>query len=206
MFKAELEIRKRRRGILGYDDLLSRLADALDADDCAGSGADASAVADRVGRRVPGHRPGAVEGDRPRLHRPLDADPDRRPQAGHLRVPRRGHRHVPDAAETAGVQKTLGTNWRSDGALGTIGCRRCSRAPNSGIRESSSTRSTRTMPVPVCAARRPATRSGFAWCAGRRWAAAGLGALLIGDLRSHIPADVAADIGELVDKRRHVRR
>ena len=31
--KAELEIRKRRRGILGYDDLLSRLADALDADD-----------------------------------------------------------------------------------------------------------------------------------------------------------------------------
>ena len=30
---AELEIRKRRRGILGYDDLLSRLADALDADD-----------------------------------------------------------------------------------------------------------------------------------------------------------------------------
>ena len=30
---AELEIRKRRNGILGYDDLLSRLADALDADD-----------------------------------------------------------------------------------------------------------------------------------------------------------------------------
>ena len=30
---AELEIRKRRRGILGYDDLLTRLADALEADD-----------------------------------------------------------------------------------------------------------------------------------------------------------------------------
>ena len=30
---AELEMRKRRRGILGYDDLLTRLADALEADD-----------------------------------------------------------------------------------------------------------------------------------------------------------------------------
>ena len=51
-----------------------------------------------------------------------------------------------DAAATAGVQKTLGTNWRSDARLGAIGCRWCSRVPNSGIRESSSTRSTRTMP------------------------------------------------------------
>ena len=30
---AELDVRKRRRGVLGYDDLLTRLADALDADD-----------------------------------------------------------------------------------------------------------------------------------------------------------------------------
>src|SRR6185437_86062 len=30
---AELETRKRRRGVLGYDDLLSRLSDALDSDD-----------------------------------------------------------------------------------------------------------------------------------------------------------------------------
>ena len=32
-FVAELETRKRRLGVLGYDDLLSRLAAALDADD-----------------------------------------------------------------------------------------------------------------------------------------------------------------------------
>ena len=35
--------------------------------------------------------------------------------------------------------------------LGAIGCRWCSRAPNSGDRGSSSTRSTRTTPAPGCA-------------------------------------------------------
>ncbi len=59
-----------------------------------GATADASAVADRDGRRVPGHRPRAVGGDPPRVHHTLHADPDRRPEAGDLRVPRRGHRHL----------------------------------------------------------------------------------------------------------------
>ena len=83
-----------------------------------GPDADAPALADRDGRRVPGHRPGAVAGDRPRVHRPLDADPDRRPEAGDLRVPRRRHRHLPQGrARPRATQQTLGTNWRSDGAL-----------------------------------------------------------------------------------------
>ena len=80
-------------------------------------GADASAVADRDGRRVPGHRPGAVAGDRPRVHRRstliLIGDPKQAIYAF------RGGDIVTylRAAETAGDKQTLGTNWRSDGAL-----------------------------------------------------------------------------------------
>ena len=59
---AEIERRKRRLGILGYDDLLSRLADALEDDDAPAREPDAAALADRAGRRVPGHRPRAVAG------------------------------------------------------------------------------------------------------------------------------------------------
>ena len=57
--------------------------------------ADAAALADRAGRRVPGHRPGAVAGPRPRLQRPRHDGADRRPQAGDLRLPRRRRRHLP---------------------------------------------------------------------------------------------------------------
>ena len=56
---------------------------------------DAAALADRAGRRVPGHRPGAVGGARPRLQRPRHDGADRRPQAGDLRLPRRRRRHLP---------------------------------------------------------------------------------------------------------------
>ena len=59
-----------------------------------GPGSNAPTLADRDGRRVPGHRPRAVAGDRPCVHRAIHADFDRRSQAGHLRVPRRRHRHV----------------------------------------------------------------------------------------------------------------
>ena len=61
----------------------------------AGGRADAAAVADRAGRRVPGHRPGAVAGARPGVQRPRHDGADRRPQAGHLRVPRRRRHDVP---------------------------------------------------------------------------------------------------------------
>ena len=91
----ELERRKRLLGILGFDDLLSRLAVALEDRRRPGPGPDEPALVDRDGRRVPGHRPGAVGGHRARLRGPGDAGADRRPQAGHLRVPRRRRRHLP---------------------------------------------------------------------------------------------------------------
>ena len=61
----------------------------------AGGRTDAAAVADRAGRRVPGHRPGAVAGARPGVQRARHDGADRRPQAGHLRLPRRRRHDVP---------------------------------------------------------------------------------------------------------------
>ena len=93
-----------------------------------------------------------------------------------------------EAAATAGVQKTLGTNWRSDGALVDRLQVVLGGAATRATARSSSTRSTRTMPVTVWPVRRPTTRSGCGWCAGRRSAAAALDASLIGDLRvAHRP-------------------
>ena len=54
--------------------------------------ADAPALAHRDGRRVPGHRPRAVAGDRPGLQRPVDGHPDRRS---------RSRRSTPSAAATS---------------------------------------------------------------------------------------------------------
>ena len=54
------------------------------------------------------------------------------------------------------------------------------------------------MPDPAWPKPRPTTRSGFASSAGKPWAAAGLGCSAIADLRTHIPNDLAADIGELL--------
>ena len=52
----------------------------------------------RHGRRVPGHRPGAVGDPAAGLPRARDADPHRGPQAGHLRVPRRRRLQLPRRA------------------------------------------------------------------------------------------------------------
>ena len=93
--REEMERRKRRLGILSYDDLLSQLADALERRRRARPRADAPALADRARRRVPGHRPGAVAGARPGLLRPRHDGADRRPQAGHLRLPRRRRHDLP---------------------------------------------------------------------------------------------------------------
>ncbi len=60
----EIERRKRRLGILSYDDLLSQLADALGRARRRRQPADARPLEDRARRRVPGHRPGAVGGAR----------------------------------------------------------------------------------------------------------------------------------------------
>ena len=126
----------------------------------AGPAADASAVADRDGRRVPGHRPGAVEGDRPRVHRPLHADPDRRPEAGHLRVPRRRHRHLPQGRgnrwRAKDSRQELAQRRRPGEPPADAAGRRTARRPSG----SSCTRSRRSITAHGSRAPRATTRSG----------------------------------------------
>ncbi len=115
--RAELELRKRRLGVLGYDDLLSRLAAALSADD--------SDAADRMRRRWP-----IVMVDE-------FQDTDRvqwqiidRAFGGHCTVVligdpkqaiygfRGGDLHTYlQAVRTTGEHRSLPVNWRSDAAL-----------------------------------------------------------------------------------------
>ena len=91
--------------------------DALGDADGAGAGADAAALADRAGRRVPGHRPGAVGGARPRVHRPRHDGADRRPEAGDLRLPRRRRHDLPRRPpRPRRPSRRSPVNWRSDAA------------------------------------------------------------------------------------------
>ncbi|MFN8032616.1 MAG: exodeoxyribonuclease V subunit beta [Mycobacterium sp.] len=113
----ELEIRKRRRGILGYDDLLTRLADAL---------TDPEAPARlRMHQRWPVVMVDEFQDTDPVQWQVIDrafsgcstlvliGDPKQAIYAF------RGGDIVTylEAAETAGDKQTLGTNWRSDAAL-----------------------------------------------------------------------------------------
>ena len=97
-----------------------------------GPRADAPALEDRAGRRVPGHRPGAVEGARPGLHRPRDDGADRRPEAGDLRLPRAATSSPTSRRPTP---PRPGGRWRPTGAATrrwSTRCRRCSAAPTLG--------------------------------------------------------------------------
>ncbi|SCX25950.1 exodeoxyribonuclease V subunit beta [Mycolicibacterium fluoranthenivorans] len=114
---AELEIRKRRSGILGYDDLLTRLAAALDRPD--------SAARVRMPQRWPIVMVDEFQDTDPvqwqvieraftgRSTLVLIGDPKQAIYAfrgGDIDTYLR-------AADTAGDKQTLGTNWRSDAAL-----------------------------------------------------------------------------------------
>jgi exodeoxyribonuclease V beta subunit len=114
---AELERRKRRLGILGYDDLLSRLAAALEADDS-------------PSRARMHHRWSIVMVDEFQDTDPVQWQVIDRAFSGRSTLiligdPKqaiyafRGGDIVTylNAARTAGDRRTLGTNWRSDGAL-----------------------------------------------------------------------------------------
>ena len=114
--RKELDRRKRRLGILSYDDLLSQLRDALHGPRRCRGRADAAALADRAGRRVPGHRPRAVGRPAPRVQRPRHDGADRRPEAGDLRLPRRRRRHLP--------RRRRDRDDQAD-ALGQLAQRRC---------------------------------------------------------------------------------
>lgn len=114
---AELEIRKRRRGILGYDDLLTRLADALADPD--------SAARVRMPQRWPVVMVDEFQDTDPVQWQVIErafvgestliliGDPKQAIYAfrgGDIDTYLR-------AAETAGDKQTLGINWRSDAAL-----------------------------------------------------------------------------------------
>lgn len=113
----ELDTRKRRRGILGYDDLLTRLAAALDTE---GSPAQL-----RMHQRWPIVMVDEFQDTDPVQWRVIDRAFSKRSTLILIGDPKqaiyafRGGDIITylRAADTAGAKKTLGTNWRSDGAL-----------------------------------------------------------------------------------------
>ena len=119
---AEVERRKRSRRLIDYDDLLVHLRDALvdPATGAAAAGPGPQPLPGGAGRRVPGHRPGAVGDPRERVPRSPHAGADRRPQAGDLRVPRRRRGHLP--ARPPGPAATARRSAPTGAAT-----RRCSR-------------------------------------------------------------------------------
>ncbi|MFY9922412.1 MAG: exodeoxyribonuclease V subunit beta [Mycobacterium sp.] len=194
---AELEVRKRRRGVLGYDDLLTRLADALNADD--------SPAQVRMHHRWPIVMVDEFQDTDPVqwkvIHRAftdrstliLIGDPKQAIYAF------RGGDIVTylNAAETAGVRMTLGKNWRSDGAL-------VDRLQTllGGARLGDE-----RIIVHEVEAQYHGSRLDGAPCDNpfrlrvvhrNRFGRSGTRTIAIGDLRAHIPLDLAADIGGLL--------
>lgn len=194
---AEMEIRKRRRGILGYDDLLSRLADAL---------ADPEAAARvRMSSRWPIVMVDEFQDTDPVQWRVIERAFSRTSTLVLIGDPKqaiyafRGGDIVTylKAAETAGEKQTLGKNWRSDARLvnalqtvlrgAQLGDPRIVvhdvEPQHHGSRLAGAPRNDpfRLRVVP----REPFGRSGTK-------------PILIGDLREFIPRDLAADIGALL--------
>jgi exodeoxyribonuclease V beta subunit len=194
---AELEIRKRRRGVLGYDDLLSRLADALKGDN--------SPAQVRMHQRWPIVMVDEFQDTDPVQWKVIDRAFTGRSTLILIGDPKqaiyafRGGDIVTylKAAETAGVRKTLGTNWRSDAALvdrlqvllggAQLGDPRIIvhdvKAHHVGSRLKGAPSSD---PFRLRVVRRDTF--------GRK----GPRDIAIADLRTHIPLDLAADIGELL--------
>lgn len=114
---AELEKRKRRRGVLSYDDLLIRLAAALDSDD--------SPARARMHQRWPIVMVDEFQDTDPVQWQVIDRAFSGRSTLILIGDPKqaiyafRGGDIVTylDAAKTAGDKRTLVTNWRSDSAL-----------------------------------------------------------------------------------------
>lgn len=115
--REEIEIRKRREGVLGYDDLLGRLANALDSE--------GSPAGERMSRRWPIVMVDEFQDTDPVQWQVIDrafsgvstliliGDPKQAIYAF-----RGGDIHTYlRAADNAGRKLTMGTNWRSDSAL-----------------------------------------------------------------------------------------
>ena len=116
-FSPNWRSRKRRLGILGYDDLLTRLAEALDAED--------SPARLRMHQRWPIVMVDEFQDTDPVQWQVIDRAFSGRSTVILIGDPKqaiyafRGGDIVTylSAAETAGAKKTLGTNWRSDSVL-----------------------------------------------------------------------------------------
>ncbi len=115
--RAEIEIRKRRQGILGYDDLLSRLDDALRADGSPARG--------RMSRRWPIVMVDEFQDTDAVQWRGIDHAFTKASTLVLIGDPKQAiyafrggdiHTYL-DAADSAGEKQTMGTNWRSDAAL-----------------------------------------------------------------------------------------
>ncbi|GAB5898420.1 exodeoxyribonuclease V subunit beta [Mycolicibacterium mageritense] len=199
----ELEIRKRRRGILGYDDLLTRLADALAVGPprVRGKGEDSPARI-RMHQRWPIVMVDEFQDTDPvqwqvierafsgRSTLILIGDPKQAIYAfrgGDIATYLR-------AASTAGDKQTLGTNWRSDAALvdrlqvvlrgaqlgGPEIVVHDVQAHHQGHRLAGAPHND-PLRLRVVRRKRPGTQT-----------------IPIGDLRAHISKDLAADIGSLL--------
>ncbi|OFJ55583.1 UvrD-helicase domain-containing protein [Mycolicibacterium grossiae] len=194
---AEVETRKRRMGILGYDDLLTRLADALAAED--------SPARTRMHQRWPIVMVDEFQDTDLVQWQVIDRAFSDRSTVVLIGDPKqaiyafRGGDIVTylAAAETAGDRRTLGTNWRSDGALverlqavlrgARLGDPRIEvldvDAAHAGTRLAGA-------PRPDPFRLRVVSRSTF----GRR----GTQTVPISDIRRHIGTDLANDIGALL--------
>lgn len=192
---AELETRKRRGGILGYDDLLSRLAGALAAPD--------SPAQVRMYRRWPIVMVDEFQDTDPVQWQVLERAFSGRSTLILIGDPKqaiyafRGGDIVTylKAAETAGVRMTLGKNWRSDGAL-------VSRLQ--AVLQGAELGDPRIVVHPVEAHHQGSRLTGagdpFRLRVVRRNTLGrnGTQVIPITDLREHIPRDLAADISELL--------
>jgi exodeoxyribonuclease V beta subunit len=194
---AELEIRKRKRGILGYDDLLTRLADALNADD--------SPAQLRMHQRWPIVMVDEFQDTDPVQWKVIDRAFTDRSTLILIGDPKqaiyafRGGDIVTylKAAETAGVRMTLGKNWRSDAAL-------VSRLQI--LLGGAQLGDPRIIVHDVEAQYRGSRLEGapcddpFRLRVVKRemFGRSGTRIIAITDLREHIPHDLAADIGELL--------
>ncbi len=194
---AELERRKRKRGILGYDDLLIRLADALDTDD--------SPARVRMHQRWPIVMVDEFQDTDPVQWQVLQRAFSGRSTLILIGDPKqaiyafRGGDIVTylHAAATAGDKRTLAMNWRSDAALvdrlqavllgAELG------GPDIVVRDVTACHqghrlagAPRNHPFRLRVVKRETL--------GRN----GLQNLPIGELREHIGRDLAADIGALL--------
>jgi len=194
---AELETRKRKRGILGYDDLLTRLADALAADD--------SAARSRMHRRWPIVMVDEFQDTDPVQWRVIERAFSGRSTLILIGDPKqaiyafRGGDIVTylSASQTAGTQMTLGTNYRSDAALldrlqAVLGGTQLGHERIVVHDVAAKHQGSRLVGAP--------SGDPFRLRVVRRdaFGRTGTNTIAIGELRSHIPKDLASDIGLLL--------